>query len=45
MKKYLSKFMKNLGTLAISAALISNYTTCSWFIHQPKVPNNVKKLK
>lgn len=45
MKKYLLKIMKYSGDLAVATARISTNTTCTWYIHQPKIPNSVKNLK
>lgn len=45
MKKYLLKFMKYSGSLAVGIALLSTNTTCVWQIHQPKIPQGVKNLK
>ncbi|MBC8632564.1 cyclic lactone autoinducer peptide [[Eubacterium] tenue] len=45
MRKYILKIMKYSGSLAVAIAFLSSNTTCTWHIHQPKVPNSVKNLK
>lgn len=45
MKKYLLKFIKYSGSLAVTIAVLSNNTTCTWYIHQPEIPKSVKRLK
>ena len=45
MKKEAKVVDKIVGAIALASAKSSVNSTCSWFFHQPKIPNNVKKLR
>mgnify|MGYP004504193115 CR=1 FL=1 len=45
MKKKTKALDKFIGTVALASAKSNVNSTCSWFFHQPKVPDGVKKLK
>lgn len=45
MKKEVKTIDKIIGAAALASAKSNVNSTCSWFFHQPKVPNSVKKLK
>ncbi len=36
---------KVLAALAFSAAFLSNFTSCVYWLNQPKMPNSVRMLK
>lgn len=36
---------KVIAALAFSAAFLSNFTSCVYWIYQPKLPNKVRMLK
>lgn len=45
MKKLLSIVLKNIGSLAMGILFLSANTTSGWIAHQPKIPEEIKKLK
>lgn len=45
MKKDAKLIDKIIGASALAAAKGNVNSVCSWFFHQPKVPDNVKKLR
>ncbi|MDB8791353.1 cyclic lactone autoinducer peptide [Romboutsia sp. 1001216sp1] len=45
MKKLILKSLKKTSYLAIFVATMSVNTTCTWIIHQPSIPKELKKLK
>ena len=44
-KKEAKTVDKIIGAAALASAKSNVNSACSWFFHQPKVPNSVKKLK
>jgi len=36
---------KILAALAFSAAFLSNFTSCVYWLHQPEMPDKVRMLK
>ena len=45
MKYLVTKTLGTLASFAFAIALFGNGTTCTFIIHQPKVPEAVLKLK
>ncbi|HBF4772687.1 autoinducer prepeptide [Clostridioides difficile] len=45
MNKYSLKILKCLSLLSLVTALMSVNTTCTWFNHQPNLPDDLKKFK
>ena len=45
MKKEVKTVDKIIGAVALASAKSNVNATCSWFFHQPKVPDSVKKLR
>ena len=45
MKKIVLKALKKSSYLAMVVAIMSANTTCTWIIHQPSMPKDLKKLK
>ena len=45
MKSLIYKFGTALACLALCITSLNVNTTCMLFVHQPKLPNNAKKLR
>ncbi|MBO3443791.1 cyclic lactone autoinducer peptide [Clostridium sp. CCUG 7971] len=45
MKKLYSMILKNMGILVLGVVLLSANTTSNFAVHQPKVPQGIKKYK
>ena len=45
MKKGILKVLKKSSYLAMFVAVMSANTTCTWIVHQPSMPKDLKKLK
>lgn len=45
MKKEVKTIDKIIAVAALASAKSNVNSTCSWFFHQPKVPDSVKKLR
>lgn len=45
MKKFILKSLKKSSYLAMFVAVMSANTTCTWIVHQPSIPGELKKLK
>lgn len=45
MRKFVLKALKKSSYLAMFVAIMSANTTCTWLVHQPSIPNELKKLK
>ena len=45
MKEGILKVLKKSSYLAMFVAVMSANTTCTWIVHQPSMPNDLKKLK
>ena len=39
------KTLKKSSYLAMFVAVLSANTTCTWIVHQPSMPKDLKKLK
>ncbi|MBS5621145.1 cyclic lactone autoinducer peptide [Eubacterium sp.] len=45
MKKEIKMVDKFISAVALASAKSNVNSTCSWFFHQTKVPDSVKKLR
>ena len=44
LKKMVRKFGKNFAALALAVGVISTSQVCNFFLNQPEVPDQMKKL-
>ena len=45
MRNIILKTLKKSSYLAMFVAVLSANTTCTWIVHQPSMPKDLKKLK
>lgn len=43
-KDIFTKVLKGINAIALCLAMLSVESTCVWVHHQPKVPENLKKM-
>ena len=45
MRNIILKTLKKSSYLAMFVAVLSANTTCTWIVHQPSMPKDLKKVK